>query len=68
VTTLRATARTSERIPETSTCGITLSTPPPGEYPRLAGLGDLSRLLTGEHAHHGLPPGVNWSWLAFPEA
>jgi len=45
-----------------------LSTPPPGEYPRLAGLGDLSRLLTGEHAHHGLPPGVNWSWLAFPEA
>lgn len=41
---------------------------PPGGYPRLAGLGDLSRILSGDHSHHGLPPGVDWTWLAFPES
>jgi len=41
---------------------------PPGDYPRLAGLGDLSRLISGDRAHHGMPPGVDWLWLGFPES
>lgn len=41
---------------------------PPGGYPRLADLGDLGRLLSGEHSQHGLPPGVDWTWLSFPES
>jgi len=45
-----------------------LTPPPPGGYPRFAELGDLSQLLSGDHAHHGLPPGVDWLWLAFPES
>jgi len=45
-----------------------MSGPPPGAYPRLAGLSDLAQIVSGDHAHHGAPPGVTWSWWAFPEA
>jgi len=45
-----------------------LTPPPPGGYPRFAEIGDLGQLLSGEHAHHGLPPGVDWTWLGFPES
>ena len=42
--------------------------PPPGAYPRLAELGDVLRLFSGDRATHGIPPGTNWLWLAFPES
>jgi len=42
--------------------------PPPGAYPRLAELGDVLRLFSGDRATHGIPPGTHWLWLAFPES
>ena len=40
----------------------------PAAYPRLASFGDIPRLLSGDHVHHGFPPGVDWSWYGFPES
>src|SRR5664279_3710927 len=57
-----------KRVLGEAACGFALTPPPPGGYPRFAELGDLSQLLSGDHAHHGLPPGVDWLWLAFPES
>jgi len=45
-----------------------MTAPPPGDYPRLPGLSDLSRLISGDRATHGLPPGTHWLWLGFPES
>jgi len=42
--------------------------PPPGAYPRFAGLGDVLRLFSGDRATHGIPPGTHWTWLGFPES
>lgn len=42
--------------------------PPPGFNPRPATLGEAVRLLLGDRAHHGIPPGVSWTWVGFPEA
>jgi len=40
----------------------------PAAYPRMASFGDIPRLLSGDHVHHGFPPGVDWTWLGFPES
>jgi len=45
-----------------------MSGPRPSGFPRLAGLSDLARILSGDRAHRGAPPGVTWTWFAFPEA
>ena len=34
----------------------------------MADLGDIGRLVSGDHSHHGMPPGTRWLWLAFPES